>query len=169
MTNHHGSVHEGTVIQGSATLSDLAATARAAAHLAAALELGDIVTLAGPLGAGKTTFARFLLRALGLTEEIPSPTFNLVLTYSCRLGEVWHFDLYRLDEPGDAYELGIEDAFAEAVSLIEWPERLAELLPGERLDIALDGPPGGELRELHWRAHGSAGARLAKAMAKGLA
>ena len=164
MSNHHGSS-----LGGSAILSDLAATARAAAHLAAALELGDIVTLAGPLGAGKTTFVRFLLRALGLTEEIPSPTFNLVLTYSCCLGEVWHFDLYRLDEPSDAYELGIEDAFAEAVSLIEWPERLAELMPGERLDITLDGPAGGELRELQWQAQGSAGARLAKAMAKGLA
>ena len=67
----------------------------------------------------------------------PSPTFTLVQTYDLKPAPVWHFDLYRLARPEDAHELDIEDAFADAISLIEWPERLGSLLPQDRLDLAL--------------------------------
>ncbi len=152
-------------VEGASVLADLAATAAAAGRLAPALRVGDVVGLAGPLGAGKTTFARHLLRALGVAEEVPSPTFNLVLTYPTVAGEVWHFDLFRLEAPEEAFELGIEEAFADAISLIEWPERLGGLLPAERLELVLVPLDGNEVRRLEWRGHGTGGRRLARALA----
>jgi tRNA threonylcarbamoyladenosine biosynthesis protein TsaE len=120
-------------------LADERATARLAARVAGAARAGDTIALAGPLGSGKTTFARAFIRALGNDdEEVPSPTFTLVETYRfAGRPPVWHFDLYRLEAPDDVYELGIEEAWAEGISLIEWPERVAALLPAGRLDIAL--------------------------------
>jgi len=120
-------------------LADEAATARLAARIAAAARARDTITLAGPLGSGKTSFARAFIRALGHgDEEVPSPTFTLVETYRFTgRPPIWHFDLYRLEAADDVYELGIEEAWAEGISLIEWPERIAALLPAERLDIAL--------------------------------
>lgn len=107
------------------------------ARVAARLRPGDTVTLAGPLGAGKTVFARGLIRHFLPGEEVPSPTFTLVQTYPVALSdgpaELWHFDLYRLDRPDQVYELGIEEALAEGVSLIEWPELAEGLLPKEQL------------------------------------
>ena len=90
---------------------------------------------------------------------MPSPTFTLVQTYDFPGLSVWHFDLYRLKSPEDAYELGIEDAFASAVSLIEWPERLGPLLPAERLDIALEFE-NGEKRRARISGTGAWAARL---------
>lgn len=117
-------------------LPDLAATERFAASLGPLFEAGDVITLGGDLGAGKTAFARALLNARLGPVEVPSPTFNLVLTYEGADGlPFWHFDLYRLDDPEEALELGIEEAFADAVSLIEWPERLGYLMPSERLHL----------------------------------
>jgi tRNA threonylcarbamoyladenosine biosynthesis protein TsaE len=103
-----------------------------------------VIGLAGPLGSGKTSFARAFIRARGSgNEEVPSPTFTLVEIYApAGKPPVWHFDLYRLAGPEDAYELGIEEAFATAISLIEWPERLGPLLPAEHLMITLT--PGEE-------------------------
>ena len=118
-------------------LEDLAATARLARAVARQLAPGDVVVLSGALGAGKTTFARDVIRALGGLEEVPSPTFTLVQVYELAALTVWHFDLYRLGAPDEAHELGIEDAFADGASLIEWPERMAPLLPADRLDIDL--------------------------------
>ena len=120
-------------------LPDEAATAELAARIAAQVAPGDIIALRGDLGAGKTSVARAFLRARGdAHEEVPSPTFTLVQIYQLDAVAIWHFDLYRLDGAEEAWELGIEEAFASGVSLIEWPERLASLLPQRRLEITLD-------------------------------
>ncbi len=119
-------------------LADPDATARLAVALAPLLRPGDVVALRGELGSGKTTFARALIRALTAgDEEVPSPTFTLVQTYAAPAFEIWHFDLYRLQKPEDAVELGIEDAMADGVALIEWPERLGLWLPAGCLDVWL--------------------------------
>ena len=116
-------------------LPDEAATAAFAARVSALAATRDIIALKGDLGSGKTTFARGFIRARGGTEEVPSPTFTLVQIYELGSAMVWHFDLYRVTSPEEAWELGIEDAFVEGISLIEWPERLDPLLPGRRLEI----------------------------------
>lgn len=109
-----------------------------AAELSDFLKVGDIIALDGTLGAGKTAFARALINALpGIAEDVPSPTFTLVQTYQRGNAEIWHFDLYRLEDPEDAFELGIEDAFADAISLIEWPDKLGPYLPNRHLRIIL--------------------------------
>jgi tRNA threonylcarbamoyladenosine biosynthesis protein TsaE len=118
-------------------LPDESATAALAARLAALARPGDVIALNGELGAGKTSFARSFIRARGAAEEVPSPTFTLVQTYQLPDATVWHFDCYRLRDPEEAWELGIEDAFRDGISLIEWPERLGPLLPKRRLEIAL--------------------------------
>lgn len=119
-------------------LPDENATAAFAARVAALSAPGDVIALKGELGAGKTTFTRAFIRARGGDETVPSPTFTLVQVYELPGGAVWHLDLYRLRKPDEAWELGIEDAFRNGISLIEWPERLGTLLPARRLDIALD-------------------------------
>ncbi|MGH6718818.1 MAG: tRNA (adenosine(37)-N6)-threonylcarbamoyltransferase complex ATPase subunit type 1 TsaE, partial [Alphaproteobacteria bacterium] len=118
-------------------LADLAATRRLGRALARALGPGDVVGLQGPLGVGKTELARAVLAALGVADEVPSPTFTLVQVYDLEPTPVWHADLYRLERPDDAVELGLEDAFAAAITLIEWPERLGDGLPPDRLDVVL--------------------------------
>lgn len=128
-------------------LPDETATAALASELAARAKGGDVIGLSGALGSGKTTFVRYFIAARLGAGEVPSPTFTLVETYEPESGPaIWHFDLYRLDAPEDAYELGIEDAFAEAIALIEWPERLGALMPAERLDIALAAGPRADSR-----------------------
>jgi tRNA threonylcarbamoyladenosine biosynthesis protein TsaE len=123
-------------------LSDEAATAALAARLASRAVPGDVIALKGPLGIGKTSFARAFIRArAGRREIVPSPTFTLVQAYDLEGGTVWHFDCYRLRDPEEAWELGIEDAFRDGISLIEWPEHLGYLLPPRRLEIMLT--PGG--------------------------
>jgi tRNA threonylcarbamoyladenosine biosynthesis protein TsaE len=119
-------------------LPDEIATAALAARLAGMVRPGDVIALKGELGAGKTSFARAFIRARGGDEDVPSPTFTLVQTYDLPGGTVWHFDLYRLRAPEEAWELGIEEAFAEGITLIEWPERLGMLLPPRRLLVTLD-------------------------------
>lgn len=119
-------------------LPDEAATRAFAADLAGRARRGDVIGLSGPLGSGKTTFARAFIAARIGAEEVPSPTFTLVEVYESLTGPaLWHFDLYRLEKPEDAYELGIEDAFADGISLVEWPERLGALMPKEHLGVTL--------------------------------
>jgi tRNA threonylcarbamoyladenosine biosynthesis protein TsaE len=124
-------------------LADEAATARLAARVAGLARAHDTIALRGPLGSGKTSFARAFIRSLGTgSEEVPSPTFTLVETYQfAGRPPIWHFDLYRLAAAEDVYELGIEEAWSEGIALIEWPERIAALLPPERLDIVLEEGP----------------------------
>lgn len=105
--------------------------------LARALQAGDVMALWGDLGTGKTTFARVLIQAVvGKAVDVPSPTFTLVQVYDCPKGELWHCDLYRLKDSEEAFEIGLEDAFHQAICLIEWPERLGNLLPKRRIDIS---------------------------------
>ena len=118
-------------------LPDESATCRLAGTVAGLARVGDVIALAGELGTGKTVFARAFIHARGTDEEVPSPTFTLVQVYDLAGGPVYHFDLYRLEDPEEAYELAIEEAFADGITLIEWPERLDGLLPAERLDVAL--------------------------------
>ena len=104
--------------------------------LARGLRKGDMIALWGDLGVGKTTFARALIQTLvGEAVDVPSPTFTLVQVYECSQGEVWHCDLYRLKNPEEVFEIGLEDAFHQALCLVEWPERLENLLPQRRVDI----------------------------------
>lgn len=120
-------------------LPDEVATARLATRLASHACQGDVIALVGGLGAGKTSLAREFLRARAGDPrlEVPSPTFTLVQPYDLPGGAVWHFDLYRLKRPEEAWELGIEEAFGHVIALIEWPENLGELLPAERLTVEL--------------------------------
>lgn len=111
-------------------------TAAIAHKIATLLRPRDVVLLKGDLGTGKSTFARALIQALcGKDMEVPSPTFTLVQTYETSAFTLYHFDLYRLKRPEEVYELGVEEAYADGVSLIEWPERLGAILPKEALEI----------------------------------
>jgi len=143
-------------------LADLAATGRLAQAIARLARVGDVLALAGPLGVGKTAFARAFIRALGGEEEVPSPTFTLVQLYELGTLTLYHFDLYRLERPEEAYELGIEEAFAEGVTLIEWPERLGPLLPPERLDVALAFAEESDARRVRLTGHGRWARQLAE-------
>jgi tRNA threonylcarbamoyladenosine biosynthesis protein TsaE len=141
-------------------LADEAATLALGADLASIVRPGDVITLSGVLGAGKTTLARGLLAALGLAGEAPSPTFAIIQTYAppeTRL-PVAHVDLYRIEDPGEAEELGLDDLCADHLLLVEWPERLGpELWQGAlrlRIETAAEGgrrltadvPPSWEAR-----------------------
>ena len=118
-------------------LGDLAATEALGARIAAGLGIGDAVALRGDLGAGKTTLARAILRALVVTESVPSPTFTLVQTYETPSLTVRHYDLYRIQNPRELDELGLEEALEEGAALIEWPDNAEGRLPGEALHVVL--------------------------------
>lgn len=124
------------------------------AALAALLRPGDVVALYGDLGAGKTTLARGLVQALlGRPEEVPSPTYTLVQVYEAPAFPLWHFDLYRLDQPEDVEELGWDET-VEGAALIEWPERAGALLPKSRLDVYLEISGEGRRARLEPRGEG---------------
>ncbi|MEO0664951.1 MAG: tRNA (adenosine(37)-N6)-threonylcarbamoyltransferase complex ATPase subunit type 1 TsaE [Pseudomonadota bacterium] len=125
------------------TLATPEDTARFARALGGNLAAGDCVLLEGGLGAGKTTFARALIQyLLPSPEDVPSPTFTLVQTYETPDFEIWHCDLYRLGNADELIELGLEEAFETAVTLIEWPDRLGDWQPSSaatlRFDVATD-------------------------------
>ncbi|MFN3700674.1 MAG: tRNA (adenosine(37)-N6)-threonylcarbamoyltransferase complex ATPase subunit type 1 TsaE [Alphaproteobacteria bacterium] len=130
----------------SADESDTIALAR---RLAPSLRNGDILCLSGTLGMGKSVFARALIRHLcgDDTLEVPSPTFTLVQHYEIAhphtetgAAQLWHFDLYRLKDPEEIYELGWEDALYDGISLVEWPERLGALKPRHAIDVVFSKP-----------------------------
>ena len=123
-------------------------TDRLAQTMAPLLQAGDTVLLSGSIGAGKTQFCRALIRArLGVEEDVPSPTFTLVQTYDADV-EIWHADLYRLTHPDEARELGLEQAFATAICLIEWPDRLGTDAPTDAIRISLTPQGDGRLAEV---------------------
>jgi tRNA threonylcarbamoyladenosine biosynthesis protein TsaE len=121
------------------------ATTAAASALAPLLGAGDVVLLSGQVGAGKTHFARALIQArlatAGVHEDVPSPTYTLVQTYDDGICEIWHADLYRLSDPVEIHELGLADAFCDAICLIEWPDRLNGFQPVDPLSIHLSATP----------------------------
>jgi tRNA threonylcarbamoyladenosine biosynthesis protein TsaE len=138
---------------GAMPLADAAQTEKLGAELAAILRPGDVVALSGPLGAGKTTFARGTLAALGLADEAPSPSFSLVIAYDppdVRL-PLWHVDLYRIEDQAEIEELGLDDARTDSALLIEWPERMGTLLWDDALRLTLEPEPAGG-RRLTWTA-----------------
>lgn len=145
-------------------LHDADATHRLGQAMASRVGAGDVLLLEGPIGAGKTHFARALIQTLlarhGTVEDIPSPTFTLVQTYHADV-EIWHADLYRLGHPDEAIELGLQDAFDTALCLIEWPERLGDLAPADALHLRFDYCAGGASRRVVLAGTASWAARLA--------
>jgi len=149
--------------QASFALADEGATRAFAARLAALLEPGDLVALSGDLGAGKTTLARGVLHALGVTGEVPSPTFTLVQHYETPYLTVLHADLYRIEDTADLVELGLEDALAYAALVVEWPEKLGAAFAPHRLAGRLDLDlviAGGDARHVAATGHGRWAAKL---------
>lgn len=117
------------------------ATEALARRIAPDLRPGDTILLSGPVGAGKSHFARAVIHArladAGRHEDVPSPTFTLVQQYDDGLAEIWHADLYRLSHPDEAAELGLEEAFGSAICLVEWPDRLGPFQPPGALWLSL--------------------------------
>jgi tRNA threonylcarbamoyladenosine biosynthesis protein TsaE len=126
-------------------LDDERATARAGVGLARRVRPGDVVTLSGPLGVGKTALARSMIEALGHHGEVPSPSFSLVQPYEQLDPPVWHVDLYRIEDPAEIEELGL-DAAADAVLVIEWPERAGDNAWPDALRLTLDFAASGARR-----------------------
>ncbi|WP_366941160.1 tRNA (adenosine(37)-N6)-threonylcarbamoyltransferase complex ATPase subunit type 1 TsaE [uncultured Kiloniella sp.] len=139
---------------GEVAFADESETRNFAHRLAPFLKESDVLALDGDLGAGKTAFSRALINAfpamdgMEQIEEVPSPTFTLVQIYERAERQIWHFDLYRLEDPEEAYELGIEEAFTEGISLIEWPDRLGFLMPRGHLLVKLSYGQGETARSL---------------------
>lgn len=137
-------------------LPNEAATRALGAAVAKALRAGDAVCLTGPLGAGKSSLARALIRALtSPDEEVPSPTYTLVQAYQGRDFEIAHFDLYRLEDPDEARELGLDEALRDGAAVIEWPQRLGGGLPANRLSLDIEPTADGAARTARLTFHGS--------------
>ena len=124
-------------------LADETATENAGKLLASVVKSGDVIALSGPLGAGKTALSRGFIEALGFAGEVPSPSFGLVIPYDApeiRL-PVWHIDLYRINDPAEIDELGLDDAREDCVLVIEWAERMGNRLWPDalRIELAVDG------------------------------
>ena len=124
-------------------LHDEGATIRLGARLAGVARPGDVITLAGPLGVGKTALARGFIEGLGHGGEVPSPSFALVQPYDELEPRVWHVDLYRIEKRSEIDELGLDSAF-DAVLLVEWPERAGEQAWPEALALSLEFGPDGD-------------------------
>jgi tRNA threonylcarbamoyladenosine biosynthesis protein TsaE len=118
-------------------LEDEAATARLGEALARAAKAGDVITLSGPLGVGKTALARGFIAALGHDGEVPSPSFSIVQPYEELKPPVWHVDLYRIENPSEIQELGLDSA-ADAILLVEWPERTGSGIWPDALRLSLE-------------------------------
>lgn len=137
-------------------LPDLVATRALAARVAARLETGSVVLLQGDLGAGKSEFARAVIRALaGERITVPSPTFTLLQTYDLSSLQIGHADLYRIAEQSEVAEIGLEECWRNGALLVEWPERAPWLWPTESLTIELSAAPDRGQQARHARLSGS--------------
>lgn len=138
------------------SIADEAGMAAIARRLSPVWRRGDVICLSGPLGAGKTSFARATIAdRLGIKGDIPSPTFSLVQHYEPTDSTgtpIWHFDLYRLDREEEIWELGFEMAEEDAISLVEWAEKADNLMPAASLGILIT-PTGPTTRDLTLRCH----------------
>lgn len=135
-------------------LSSPEETAALARRMGTILRPRDVLLLSGGIGAGKTHFARALIQSLqDDPEDVPSPTFTLVQVYDTNAGELWHSDLYRLSHPDEIVELGLTEAFDTAICLIEWPDRLGDLVPDDALILhfAMAEVEGMRLLDLRWQ------------------
>lgn len=142
--------------EGDFRLDDVTATARLGAALARVLRPGEALCLSGPLGAGKSVLARGAIRALTTPdEEAPSPTFTLAQFYKGEGLDLTHFDLYRLANAEEAFEVGLDEALEEGAVIIEWPERLDPHRPADRLDIEIAIDETGEARHARLTPHGA--------------
>lgn len=125
----------------SAFLSGDEDTTRLGTCLAAMLRAGDTLLLEGPIGAGKTSLARAIIQARlsasGQAEDVPSPTYTIIQTYDDGKTEIWHADLYRLTDISELFELGLDEAYQNAIVLVEWPDRLGDLAPSASLHVTL--------------------------------
>ncbi len=145
--------------------ADLETLARLAGELAIFVRPGDVLTLRGALGAGKTTFARQLILPLmkdGNEEEIPSPTFSLMQSYDTARMRVFHYDFYRIGEASEVFELGLEDAITEGLVLIEWPEKAENIIPEDHLEISLEEGQTSHTRRVTLKGLGSWSKRLSR-------
>jgi tRNA threonylcarbamoyladenosine biosynthesis protein TsaE len=136
------------------TLTSLSAdhTSRIAQALSPHLSAGDVLLLTGDVGAGKTHFARAVIQSLlSEPEDVPSPTYTLVQTYTGQACEIWHADLYRLGSTFEIEELGLTEAFTQAICLVEWPDRLGELMPQDGIEIAFQPGPIDDTRQMTLR------------------
>ena len=142
---------------------DEQATARFAQTLAKRLvqpSLAGCITLHGDLGAGKTTFVRHLLRALGVPGRIKSPTYAVVEPYEVAAGAIWHFDFYRFSDPHEWEDAGFRDVFASTgLKLCEWPQNAGPALPAPDVVVQLQWT-GDNSREVQWQAHSARGEAL---------
>lgn len=137
------------------TIVNQAGTKSLARRLAALAKPRDVILLYGDLGMGKTVFSRAFVQSLtSPDEDVPSPTFTLVQLYDTDKGTIWHFDLYRLKQPDEVYELGFEEALSDGISLIEWPERAERLYPRNRLEIRITAGDTPDERRIALIPHG---------------
>lgn len=144
-------------------------TAELAMRLGAALGPGDTVLLDGPVGAGKSHFCRALIQsrlaALGRMEDVPSPSFTLVQTYDLEAVEIWHADLYRLSDPQEIVELGLEEAFSTAICLVEWAGHLGDMAPAAALHVSILPGAAPEARQISFSGPASWQDRLSAVLA----
>ena len=120
-------------------------TKKLAQKLADNAKKGDVFALYGTLGMGKSVFARAFIQKLCCVEDVPSPTFTLLQTYSSSKGEIYHYDLYRLKHPDEVFELGFEDAVYGGITLVEWPENAGSWLPKDIIKINIVSHETGRL------------------------
>ncbi len=143
-------------------------TSALGACLAPRLVGGDTILLKGPIGAGKTHLARAIIQtrlaSVGLNEDVPSPTFTLVQTYSDGEFQIWHADLYRLGDPQEVHELGLEDAFVSDIALVEWPEKLGPITPDDALTVEFTLT--GETRRIDFSSGSAKWQRIADCLGK---
>ena len=156
-----------TQLSHSFTLNSPEDTRELAQKIGKTLSSGDVLLLEGPIGAGKTHFARSLIQSLlSVPEDVPSPTFTLVQVYDGQKDEIWHADLYRLSAPDEVVELGLADAFEEAICLVEWPDRLANLAPEDALNVSFALTDNEGQRKVTLEASAPKWATLAKIVAE---